>query len=222
MAETIRRHRVLLAAMVALMAGVLVSGFYLWPHPASALAPNASAAKAAPALIGLDPNLNENVKSVAEVRATGKHGERVSALITPAKFDKVAFARNPKAYLDVVEPGRVGDILQPGKDVKSIQIVGRADLKVARLGTVTLAVKVQPNAPVTFTSFDMGAFDNKLPSITVQADGTGQASVSFTATAGTTQSARIMVGCPLTAGVAHFFVIIAPAKPTAPSPSAKP
>ncbi|MFO0755759.1 MAG: hypothetical protein U0359_04680 [Byssovorax sp.] len=61
-------------------------------------------------------------------------------------------------------------------------------------------------APVTFTSFDMGAFDNGLASMTVQADAAGAASVAFTATRGTIDSVHVLAGSPMAVGQVQFLV----------------
>ena len=62
--------------------------------------------------------------------------------------------------------------------------------------------------PVTFTSFDLGAFQNKLTSITVQADIDGFAEVTFIATEGTIADCKILASCPETSGRIKFIVNI--------------
>lgn len=86
---------------------------------------------------------------------------------------------------------------------------------------MTLKVKVIPNAPVTFTSFDAGAFENELTSITVMADKTGTARTSFTATGGAVGEVQILAGSPLTAGQAQFLVNVALRKQPHKIPGAK-
>ncbi len=71
--------------------------------------------------IGTTPKVpvdaNPQVKSVVEALKTGKHPERVSSLITPKPFDQAAYLADSNAYLNVVEPGRIWQVAQPGKGV---------------------------------------------------------------------------------------------------------
>ena len=72
--------------------------------------------------------------------------------------------------------------------------------------TVTLRAVAVPGAPVTFTSFDLGAFENQLTSITVRADAEGLARAQFTGTPGTVQDVRILAASPMTSGQLHYTV----------------
>jgi hypothetical protein len=75
---------------------------------------------------------------------------------------------------------------------------------------VKLSVKAAPLSPVSFTSFDLGAFqESKLNSVTVQADKQGIAAVTFVATPGTLNDANILAGSPLSSGQVKFVVDIA-------------
>ena len=78
----------------------------------------------------------------------------------------------------------------------------------ARDGRVRLSVTGEPLSPVTFTSFDRGAFENNLTSITVLADAAGAASVRFTATAGTIEDVNILSASPRTVGQVSFRVTV--------------
>lgn len=50
------------------------------------------------------------VASVVEAMKSGTHPERLSALVPPKVFDKAAYEADAKAYLSVVEPGRVWQV----------------------------------------------------------------------------------------------------------------
>lgn len=151
---------------------------------------------------------NPMVASVAEAFKTGKHPERLTSMISPEAFDKAAFEADPEAYLNVVEPGRVWQPAQPGPNVSRLQAVSPRYLEMVQGETVSLKTKAIPGAPVTFTSFDLGAFQNRLTSITVQADDTGTATARFTGTPGTYNDVNIVAASPLTSGQAKFVVNI--------------
>lgn len=150
------------------------------------------------------------MRSVIEAAPTGLHPERLSPLIPPAPFDREAFVRDPQAYLDVVEPGRVFQSADEGEGLRSLEPEGPVHLEAAPRGSVRLAVKGEPLSPVTFTSFDRGAFDNELGSITVLADAAGEASVRFVATAGTIDDVNILSASPLAVGQVAFRVTVSP------------
>src|SRR5690606_10279160 len=87
---------------------------------------------------------------------------------------------------------------------------------------VSLRVRAVPGAPVTFTSLDMGAFQNRLASITVRADGEGVAVARFTGTPGTLGLTNVLAASPLTSGQQHFTVSVLPADPAALQRGAEP
>ena len=72
--------------------------------------------------------------------------------------------------------------------------------------SVYLEVGGVSGMPVTFTSFDLGAFDNDLNSITVRADERGRARVKFTATPGTINDIHILAASPVTSGQMRYLV----------------
>lgn len=149
---------------------------------------------------------NEYVKSVVEALETGTHPERVSSLITPAPFDPVAYQADPQKYITTVEPGRVWQSAQPGPGVPRLLSQSPRYVEVEQGLPVTLKVKAAPGAPVTFTSFDLGAFENLLTSMTVQADGEGNAQVRFTGTPGTINNVNILAASPVTSGQLRYVV----------------
>lgn len=76
--------------------------------------------------------------------------------------------------------------------------------------SIRLEVQGRPEAPVTFTSFDLGAFQNQLTSITVAADEQGIAQAEFTGTPGTVEDVNILVGSPMASGQVQFRVRVLP------------
>jgi len=183
----------------------------------SKTATGVSESSAVQGLFGIGPvqavpgNANPQVASVLEAARSGQHPERLSPWIIPKSFDAAAYRQNPKAYLDVVEPGRVYGTAEPSKTVPVLKPSGGQFFRLEQKQTTTLAVRSVPaKAPVTFTSFDLGAFENGLTSITVAADDQGVAQVKFTAIPGTVADVNILAGSPLASGQVKFTVYVEP------------
>lgn len=159
---------------------------------------------------GIPKDANPMVASVAEALETGKYPERLSVMIAPKPFNQAAFEADPKAYLNIVEPGRVWQPAQPGPDVTRLKRISDHYVEVQQGETITLKVKALPGAPVTFTSFDLGAFQNRLTSITVQANEDGDAAARFTGTPGTFNDVNILAASPMTSGQSDFRINVIP------------
>ena len=155
----------------------------------------------------ISEDLNSQVASVAEALATDAYPERLSALIQPQEFDRFAYLQNPQDYLDTVEPGRVFQSAQPEESPR-IQRLSPSYVQLKQGERTPLKVRVEPNMPVTFTSFDLGAFENQLTSITVQANQSGVAETSFIAASGTIADVNILAASPTTSGRVKFIVNI--------------
>jgi len=151
---------------------------------------------------------NPGAKAAVEALKTGKNPERLNVAFKPKPFDKQAFEANPKAYLDLVEPGRVWDVGDPSKGAKDLLPKGQQVFDIKPLGTIKLAVQAEQLAPVTFTTFDFGTFSNQMTSITVRADKEGVATVDYTAIQGTTGDVDILAASPLSAGQVNFKVTV--------------
>jgi hypothetical protein len=168
-----------------------------------------------PGLVGATPAIpadaNPNVRSVVEAARSGTHPERLTPLIAPAPYDHQHFLANPRAFLDIVEPARVFQTAQPGEGVPQLDLVGDAVATIPQGGHTTLRVRTMPLAPATFTSFECGAFSNRLTSITVRADAEGIASAELTAPPGTLNDVTILAGSPLASGQINFCVTVTPA-----------
>ena len=94
-----------------------------------------------------------------------------------------------------IEPtgaGRAWQSKPPGPDVKSIG-TNKEFHQIKEKEAVRLEVLAEPNFPVSFTSTDLGAFENDLATITVVANESGWAQASFTATAGTAGPVNVSV-----------------------------
>lgn len=151
-------------------------------------------------------NLNPQVRSVAEAIQTKTHPERLSTLIQPASFNAEAFRADPESYLNTAEPARVFQPAQPGPGVKQLTALSPYFQSAEQGKPVSLQVLAAPGAPVTFTSFDLGEFSNRLTTITVRADADGVAEAQFTGTPGTIERVNILAASPLTSGQAKYVV----------------
>ncbi len=151
---------------------------------------------------------NPMVASVAEALQKGNHHERLSEMIVPAKFDEKAYAADSESYLNTVEPGRIWQPAQPREGIPQAQAASPEYVEALQGEAVVLKVQVIPQAPVTFTSFDLGAFSNRLTSITVAADEKGIAIAPFTGTPGTYNEVNILAASPLTSGQVRFTVFV--------------
>ena len=169
---------------------------------------------------GAPPNVssdaNEQVKMVHEALKTGKHPERISSFVVNRSFDEKAFKANPEQYAaeysKAVEPGRVFAPAQPAEGTKALRSLSDRIQRVRQGESVRLAVAATPNAPVTFTSFGMGQFENLLSSTTVVADAEGKAQATFTATSGTKNEVKVLAASPvLSEQVAYTVAVRLPA-----------
>ena len=155
---------------------------------------------------------NEQVAQAAEAIRTGEHPERYSSLVVPHNFDSEAFESDPasyaKQYAAIVEPGRVFAPAQPAEGVSALRSHGERFHRVVQGETVRLIAAAKANAPVTFTSFGFGQFENKLTSITVVADKEGLAVAPFTATSGTKNNINVLAASPVMAEQVKFVVSV--------------
>jgi hypothetical protein len=145
-------------------------------------------------------------QSVVEAVKAGTFPERLSPLVKPKPFDLTRFNADTAAYLATCEPGRAFQSAEGAPGRKALQPAEARNYLINPGKSVKLAVKAEPLAPVTFTTFDKGAFRNELPSETVLADKDGIASVLFIATAGTVDEVHILAGSPLSVGTVAFVV----------------
>ncbi len=124
------------------------------------------------------------------------------------KFDPEAYKADPDSYINTIELGRVFQSAQPGPDVKRIQAVSARFQRVTQGEQVPMVVQATPDAPVTFTSFNLGHFDNQLTSITIKADAEGRAAVRYTAAKGTVNDVSVLAASPMTSAQAEFRVLV--------------
>ena len=157
-------------------------------------------------LPAIKSDANPQVKAVVEAIRQGNHPERLSLMMRPQPFDAKAYRANPAAYLEVVEPGRVFQTAQPGPGVPRLGLRVRNSSTSRRGRRPRLQVRAPAGAPVSFTAFDGGQFDNQLSSITVQANARGVAQTRLLATSGTIEDLNVLAGSPLASGQVKFVV----------------
>ncbi len=163
----------------------------------------------------LQPDSHASVQSIFSGFHQDPDGTKTqrSPFFAGKKFDADAYQRNPEAYLSIVEPGRVWQPAQPGPGVELIERITGRRQTILQGESVRLQTQVPPHAPVTFTSFDLGAFQNQLPSISVAADEQGIAEAIFTGTSGTIAEVNILAASPVTTGRLDFVVTVEPKAP---------
>lgn len=155
---------------------------------------------------GLSRDTNDQVAQVLDNLKSGEFPENISPFLKPREFDANEYYHQPEVYLNIVAPGRVFQSAKPGRGVRPIKRIGSSYYLAEQNKEVTLKVRAKANAPVTFTSFDLGAFENELTSMTVRANKKGIASVKFRGTPGTYNEVKILAASPLTSGRVRFIV----------------
>lgn len=158
---------------------------------------------------GVSPQM-DSVLEATENRS--QFPERLSPTHSAARFDVQRWQSGDDAYLDeylaVAEPGRVYDVRQPSADVPVLGHGGSTYLEMQEGESVRLVAKTLPGAPVTFTSFARGVFQNGITTITVAASERGEAQAVYTGT--TPSMSDVVAGSPVTSGTVRFRVRVHP------------
>jgi len=154
------------------------------------------------------PSSSAQAQSVYEALKEKKYPERLGWQFSK-EFNYKSFRSNPQKYIDTIEPGRVFRPAQPGENVPRITRSSPLRRQVKHGEFVTLKVEIdskQTGLPVTFTSFDLGRFENDLTSINVVTDSSGIAKVKFYGAEGTINAVNILAASPLSSGRVKFVV----------------
>ena len=163
----------------------------------------------------LDYGKNEPVKVdsslqkasvLTALKDPGNYPERLSVAHLPAPFDLESYKKDPNTYLNTIEPARVFQSAQPNDKVAILERISEKFPVIKQNEKTILKVKALPEMPVTFTSFDLGRFENELNSITVKANQEGFAQAEFLASKGTIAKVNILASCPVTSGQVKFVV----------------
>ena len=151
--------------------------------------------------------------SVAKVHAKLKNGDhQATRLYAETKaFDRQAYEASKDEYLQDYVPSRVYQTAQPSDGVPAL-VASSTWHQMASGESIRLEVTSTPNLPVTFLALDLGAFENKLNAITVEANGKGVAMATYTATPGTIGRSHIIAGSPGASGQVSFEVMITSVK----------
>lgn len=170
---------------------------------------------------GVALDANEQTRAVTEAVRTGRYPERLTSGVVsetarsfdPGKFDPESDAYDEEyrhAYLRSPEPGRVWFPAEPGPGVPRIQPLSPGFVKVEQGEETTLRVSGVPGQPVTFTSFDLGLFENQLTTTTVVANDQGVAEAVFHGPTGTFDDVSIMAASPVMSGQVRLTVHVVP------------
>jgi hypothetical protein len=136
-------------------------------------------------------------------RGDSQTAERFSTMHPGDTFDPQTFARDPAAYLSVIEPGRALVDGPPGSPALTLDPLPAGQIHPG--GQVRLVVHAQPLAPVSWFSANGGVFaESATNALTIQANADGLASVTWMANPGTEAAAGVNVASPLSSGL-HFI-----------------
>ena len=132
-------------------------------------------------------------------------------MVPAPKFDRKTYRANPQAYLNEIAPGRINQALPPGKDVKPIKRVGNYFVDGVLPGeSVKLKVKTEPRMPTTFKA-QLGAFENRLSTITVAANENGIAEVDLKIDGGIQGELEVKAASPVHSDNARWLIeVVAP------------
>lgn len=157
---------------------------------------------------------NPQVAAVAKVilnrkEDPKKYASAVSVLGKPTVFEADRYRDDNqyrKKYLETVEPSRAFNPAQPGDGVARLGSLSPREQDLVQGEKVFLRISAAPKSPVSFTTTDLGFFDNQLTSITVESDESGVAEVSFLATTGVIGRSNVIVASPQSSGQVRFAV----------------
>lgn len=158
----------------------------------------------------LKSDANATVAAVSKAIDENTSLEQISPAKLPGTFDKQAYLADPRSYLQKHVPSRAFASAQPGAGVARLKPASNQSHFLRQGESIRLAVTTEAGMPATFTSFDLGVFDNGLSSITVAADKNGMAQANFIAAPGKVGEVNILAASPVAAEQVTFQVWIAP------------
>ena len=131
-------------------------------------------------------------------QADSPGGRVVTSWAEVEPFDRAAYEASPNEYLNKIRPARVFDPAQPGQDVTPLEQISPGLQSVLQGEQVVLKVKATPGSPVAFYTPQVGWFtENLLTSVTVKADETGIARVTFKAGPGSIGLVDVLAASPV-------------------------
>ena len=154
------------------------------------------------------PSSSPAAKSLYDAIESSENPEFSSPAFSPPPFDLQKYQKDPDAYLDLHVPGRMWQTAQPGEGVPVLVSKSKRRLTLRKGESVRLSVETKPNMPATFTSVDLGTFDNGLNTISVQADENGVATAAFTASGGVGNMIHVVAASPVATERVQFQVFV--------------
>ena len=201
-----------LSVSVLSLALLASAGFFVWALSRERVPP-----KREPVKVQAEAPVDTAPSAVRELEGSPRQlggvpsrlKDRPSVAMRVAPFDRDAFERDPTAYLSGTDPARCFQTAAATAATPPLRSKGPTRSKLSIGGSLALWVQGLPGAPVTFTTFDGGAFkENGSSSVTVRADGRGLAVANFVATPGSGGDVNIVAGSPMAVGVQRFVVRI--------------
>lgn len=153
------------------------------------------------------------------LRTPDPFGPRPGLLEKPRDFDLESYEANPETYLsravfarafETTEREFVTESERSRQKSETLKPVGDTFFELKTGETATLKVRTAPGAPVTFSSYDLGLFENNLNTITVPANRQGVAEAEYRATPGVYDDVRIIAASPVRLGQVEFDVLVVP------------
>jgi hypothetical protein len=134
----------------------------------------------------------------------------LSVLAEPTPYPAQGTPTERDAWFARAEPARAFRPAEPGEGVPRLEQLSPYAVTIPQGGSTELRVKTTPGGPVTWSSMDLGAFENQLPCITVQADAEGIARAIFTAPPGTLHETDIQAASPTASGTLRWVITVTP------------
>ena len=106
----------------------------------------------------------------------------------------------------MTRPARVFQSAQPSEDVDPISSNTEFYQEILQGESVVLEVKAEPKMPVTFHTQQLGEFDNRLKTITVEASEEGIARASYRAVSGVAGLINVMAASPVNSGQLKYII----------------
>jgi len=130
----------------------------------------------------------------------------MSPLFRPKEFDRDEYLKDKQAYLNLTRPGRVNSALEPGKGVPQIIAAVPNYQEILQGESVILKVESEAGMPVTFHTQQLGEFENRLKTITVEASEQGLAEVKYRAVTGVRGLVTVLAASPVRSGRLKFII----------------
>ena len=164
--------------------------------------------------VGFAPSIpndtNDSVRSLSRELAENSGSHPAKNQLVPAEaFNEENYLRDKQAYLSQIRPGRIYQTKPVGEDTTPLTNESPRYSEVIQGESVILKVKATPGFPVTFHTQQLGEFNNRLKTISVEADADGVATAVYSAVSGVSGLVRITAASPVHSGQVRYIVDVA-------------